>query len=209
MAKGPTDSWAIIGISYYITDTFMRKLCGKNEYRYNQKRAADRVVELDVDRPSLAAMGALISLDPSELDFMVLKAPLVLFILDQRMVKGGSSSGLPRIISRIFLNAKVNEIPNGALETSYFLRQCEKLGHGKWEPFFAQWVEGAGCPKFRVSQRFNKKKLVVEMQIKQVQTEHVRESELESETFMRDVKEELRAVDAAGNQLCFTVSPST
>ena len=206
MAKEPTDTWAIIGISYYITDTFMRKLCGKNEYRYNQKQAADRVVELDVDRPSLAAMGALISLDPSELDFMVLKAPLVLFILDQRMVKGGSSTGLPRIISRIFLNAKVNEVPNGALDTAYFMRQCEKLGHGKWEPFFAQWIEGAGCPKFRVAQRFNKKKLVVEMQIQQVQTERVKESELESQTFMRDVKEELHAVDAAGNQLCFTVS---
>lgn len=204
--KDPSDSWVVVGIAFFITDVFMKKLTGNNEYRYNQKRAADRVVDLDVNRPSLFDLGALITLDASELEFMELKAPLVLFILDRRLTKAGGSSGLSRIISRIFLNAKVGDLPNGALDAPYFIKTCEKLGHLKLDNFYAQWVEGAGCPKFLVTQRFNKKKLVVEMLIQQKQSENVKDPNLESKTFMRDVKEDRNAVYAGPIQPAFTVS---
>ena len=205
VAKELEDTWVIVGLAYHITDIFMRKLCGKNQYRFNQKRAADQVVELDVDRPSLLEMGALQNLDEAEVKFMALKAPLVLYILDQRMMKAGAFTGLSRIVSRIFLNARVGDLPNSALNTAYFIRTCERLGHTKLEPFFTQWVEGAGCPKFRVQQRFNKKKLVVEMSIHQVQAETVKEKGLESDTFWRDVREETHEIYAGPTQPCFTV----
>lgn len=204
VAQEPEDMWAIVGIAHFITDAFMRKLCGNNEYRFNQKKAADRVVELDIDRPSLLQTGVLITLDPSELEFMALKAPLVLFILDRRLTKAGHSSGLARVISKICLNAKLGDLPNGTLATPYFARTCEKFGHLDLKTFFAQWVEGAGCPKFRVSQRFNKKKLVVEMMIQQVQGENMKEKDLESDTFIRDVKEDLHQVYAGELQPAFS-----
>ena len=203
--KEPSDIWVVVGIAYFITDTFMKKLTGNNEYRYNQKRAADKVVELDVSRPSLLDLGGHINLDSSLLAFMELKAPLVLFILDRRLTKAGHSAGLSRIISRVFLNAKVGDLPNGALDSSYFMRTCEKLGHIKLDVFYAQWIEGAGCPKFRVTQRFNKKKLVVEMLIQQIQSENPKESNIESSTFMRDVKEDHNDVYAGAVQPSFTV----
>ncbi|KAF6233476.1 hypothetical protein HO173_008408 [Letharia columbiana] len=202
--KDPSDFWVVVGIAYFITDIFMKKLSGNNEYRYNQKRAADRVVELDIDRPSLYDTGALIALDPSELEFLELKAPLVLFILDRRLTKAGTSGGLSRIISRIFLNAKVGDLANGSIDSPYFIRTCEKLGHMKFDVFFAQWVEGAGCPKFRVTQRFNKKKLVVEMMIQQSQAENIKDRDMDSEYFVRDVKEEHKAVYAGPIQPAFT-----
>lgn len=201
--KDPSDFWVIVGIAYFITDMFIKKLSGNNEYRFNQKRAADRVVELDVDRPSLSDTGALITLDPSELEFLELKAPLVLFILDRRLTKAGTS-GLARIISKIFLNDKVGEVANGFIDSPYFIRTCEKLGHMKLDVFFAQWVEGAGCPKFRVTQRFNKKKLVVEMMIQQSQAENSKDRDMDSENFVRDVKEEHKAVYAGAIQPAFT-----
>ncbi len=201
----PHDAWVVIGIAYYITDMYMKKLSGNNEYRYNQKRAADRVVELDVDRPTLYDTGELITLDSSELELMELKAPLILFILDRRLIKSGTSLGMSRIISRIFLQGRTEELPNVGLDTAHFRKVCERIGHINLEKFFAQWVEGAGCPKFRVSQRFNKKKLVVEMSILQVQTENVKDKELESSTFMREVKEDAEKVYAGGIQNCFTV----
>lgn len=204
--KSPSDLWVVVGIAFFITDMFMKKLTGNNEYRYNQKRAADRVVELDINRPSLFDLGALITLDSSELEFMELKAPLVLFILDRRLTKAGVASGLSRTISRIFLNAKVGDLPNGALDAPYFLRTCEKLAHLKLDSFYAQWIEGAGCPRFMVTQRFNKKKLVVEMLIDQKQSENVKEPNLESKTFMRDVKEDRNDVYAGPIQPAFTVS---
>ena len=203
--KDSSDFWVIIGIAYFMTDVFMKKLSGNNEYRYNQKRAADRVVELDVARPSLLDTGPLITLDHLELEFMELKAPLVLFILDRRLTKAGGFAGLSRIISRIFLNARIGDLPNGALDSASFIKVCEKLGHLKLDNFFAQWVEGAGCPRFRVSQRFNKKKLVVEMSIHQVQSEPTKDRDLESSTFIRDVKEDQVPVYAGTVQQAFTV----
>lgn len=203
--KEPTDAWAVVGIAYFITDMFMKKLCGNNEYRYRQKKASDRVCELDIARPSIFDTGALIWLDPSELEFLAAKAPLVLFTLDRRLTKASGSSGLSRIISRVFLNAKVGDLPNSAISTAYFIKTCEKLGHAKLDTFFTQWVFGAGCPRFRVTQRFNKKKLVVEMLIQQVQGDQPTERDLEKDCFMRDVKEEVYNVYAGVVQPVFTV----
>lgn len=202
--KEPADTWVVVGIAYFITDMFMKKLAGNNDYRFRQRQASDRVSDLDVARPSLYDTGRILSLDPSELEFMAKKAPLVLFILDRRLTKAGGSSGLSRIISRLFLNAKVGEMANSAISTAYFTRTCEKLGHTKLDVFFSQWVYGAGCPRFRVSQRFNKKKLVVEMIIQQFQHETV-DRDIEKDTFLRDVKEDIRGVFAGPIQPIFTV----
>lgn len=202
--KEPADTWVVVGIAYFITDIFMKKLAGNNDYRFRQRQASDRVSDLDVSRPSLYDTGRILSLDPSELEFMARKAPLVLFILDRRLTKAGGSSGLSRIISRLFLNAKVGEMANSAISTAYFTKTCEKLGHTKLDVFFTQWVYGAGCPRFRVSQRFNKKKLVVEMIIQQFQHETV-ERDIEKDTFLRDVKEDIRGVFAGPIQPVFTV----
>ena len=198
------DIWAVVGMSYYMTDIFMKKICGNNEYRYNQKKASDRVVDLDVGRSSLKDTGALVDLDPSEMDFMNSKAPLVLFILDQRLKKSGHS-GLSRIITRFLLQVKTGDLQDGALTSSAFKRMCEKIGHINLETFFEQWVNGVGCPKFRVQQRFNKKKLVVEMSIHQVQADSVQPRDLMPETFMRDLKEDSRQVEVFPPQPVFTV----
>ena len=202
-----TDIWAVVGIAYFITDMFMKKLGGNNEYRFRQKTLADRICEVDVGRPSLHAAGPLLSLDPSELDFIALKAPVVLFILDRRLAKASGSSGLSRIISRLFLNAKVGELPNGAITTAQFLRTCEKLGHTRLDTFFDQWVYGAGCPRFIVTQRFNKKKLVVEMLIRQTQGDRTLDRNLKTDTFMRDLKEEMHDVEPGEVQRAFIVRP--
>lgn len=205
LPKEATDAWITVGMAFFITDMFMKKLCGNNDYRFRQKLAADRVCEVDVGRPSLSALGALIHVDPTEREFMELKAPLVLFILDRRLAKASGSAGLTRVISRILLNAKVGELVNGCITTAQFLRTCEKLGHAKLDVFFQQWVYGSGCPRFIVTQRFNKKKLVVEMLIRQVQAEQSTVKDIEQKTFIRDVKEKQRKVQPAHVRPIFTV----
>ncbi|KAF2228851.1 hypothetical protein EV356DRAFT_36290 [Viridothelium virens] len=190
IAKEPSDTWAIVGIAYYMTDQFLRKLSGNNEFRYKQKLAADEVYEQDLLRPSLYSLGSILHLDPGEMEFMALKAPLVLFILDKRLTKASSTIGMARIITRIFINAKTGDIENGAIDTAYFIKICERIGHLKLESFFQQWVYGAGCPHFSVTQRFNKKKLVVEMLIKQVQNDRLQTREIRPESFHREVEED-------------------
>jgi transcription initiation factor TFIID subunit 2 len=100
----------------------------------------------------------------------------------------------------------MGEIPNGAVTSSHFQRTCERLGHAKLDTFFNQWVYGAGVPRFQATQRFNKKKLVVEMMIKQVQSDQPSARDLEKDAFMRDVKEEIRNVYAGPIQPVFSGS---
>lgn len=189
-----TDMWAITGISGFMRDVFMKRLAGNNEYRYRQKLASEQVFEQDVDRYSISQLGAQLEIDPSEYEFMALKSAVVLFILDRRLTKASGAAGVARIISRLLLNAKTGDLHNGELSTNWFLRLCEKLGHCKLEAFFKQWVYGAGCPLFYVTQRFNKKKLVVEMNIHQKQRERKVKPQLGPNNFMREVKEQVSEV---------------
>ncbi|KAK3655975.1 Transcription initiation factor TFIID subunit 2 [Elasticomyces elasticus] len=204
IAKEPVDAWAVAGIAGFMSDLFGRTLFGTNAYRWQQKLAAERVYDLDADRPSLYHQGALLHLDPSIRDFVDLKSALVLFILDRRLVKASGSTGVQRIINRVFLNAKTGALENGELTTAEFQRQCERLSHAKLEPFFNQWVRGAGCPIFDVTQRFNKKKLVVEMTITQRQMERKTKPEFAPNNFMREIKEHVAEVWALEPQPCFT-----
>ena len=200
----PADTWVTMGVSWFITDTFMQNLCGNNEYRFRVKQMSDRVCELDFERPSIHDMGNFLKIDPSEHQFIALKAPLVLFILDHRLSKAGGKATMTRIISRLFLNSRMGNIPNGAITSANFQRLCERLGHAKLDVFFGQWVYGAGCPRFQATQRFNKKKLVVEMMIRQVQADQRAPEDLDKNTFLRDIKEEVRHVYAGAIQPVFT-----
>lgn len=204
--KEPADTWVTVSVAWFITDTFMRKLCGNNEYRFRLKQMSDKVLELDFDRPSIYEMGSILKIDPSESRFIALKAPLVLFILDRRLTKASGKATMSRIISRLFLNARMGDIPNGAVTTSLFQKTCERLGHAKLDVFFQQWVYGAGYPRFQATQRFNKKKLVVEMMIRQVQADQQGARDLEKHAFLRDVREEVRHVYAGSVQPVFTGS---
>lgn len=202
----PADTWVTVGVAWYITDTFMKRLCGNNEYRFRAKQMSDRICEMDFERPSIYDMGNCLSIDPSEYRFIALKAPLVLFILDRRLTKASGKATMSRIISRLFLNSRMGDIPNGAVTSSLFQKTCERLGHAKLDVFFQQWVYGAGCPRFQATQRFNKKKLVVEMMIRQVQGEPQAPKDLDKNSFLRDVKEEVRQVYAGAIQPVFTGS---
>ena len=199
----PTDSWIVVGIAHYITEAYMRDLCGNNEYRFRMKQRADRVCEMDHNRPSLFDLGTMLQVDPAELEFMSLKAPLVLFILDRRIAKVVGLPKMPAIISKILLRARKGELPGNALSTELFQRTCEKFYHSKIDDFLNQWVRGGGCPHFRAFQKFNKKKLVVEMMIRQVQGEHTNR-DLDPDTFMRDVREDFHNIWAAPLQNVFT-----
>ncbi|KAK5120410.1 hypothetical protein LTR85_006349 [Meristemomyces frigidus] len=195
IAKEPCDAWAVAGIAGFMSDLYGKVLFGNNAYRWQQKLAAEKVYDLDADRPSIYQHGLYLHLDRSIRDFLDLKAALVLFILDRRLLKVSSTNGIGRIINKVFLNAKTGALENGELSTADFQRTCERLSHSaKLDPFFKQWVFGAGCPIFQVTQRFNKKKLVVEMQIAQRQIDRKTKPEFAPDNFMREIKEHVRDV---------------
>ncbi|KAJ9651743.1 Transcription initiation factor TFIID subunit 2, partial [Neophaeococcomyces mojaviensis] len=198
------DTWVVLGSALFIAELFMKDLCGNNEYRFRMKKMADRICKLDYQRPSLWDMGALLHVDRAEYEFLALKSPIVLYILDRRIAKTIGSAKIGINIGKFMSKARNEDLKDNLLSTQDFCRMTEKALHSNIDDFVNQWVKGAGCPRFVASQKFNKKKLVIEMTIRQVQANTVNEHDLDPETFMRDVREEFHNVYAATPQHVFT-----
>lgn len=169
-----SEMWLTVGIAYYMTDLFLSKLCGNNDYRYRMKEMSDLLAEEDRGRPSLHDLGTYSYLGDFEMEFMALKAPLVLFILDKRLTKaaGSASASLARVISKIISKANTSgwgDNNNEIISSESFRRVCEKTSQYQLEQFWDQWVLGAGCPWLSIKQRFNRKRLCVEIGIHQTQ----------------------------------------
>ncbi|KIJ22155.1 hypothetical protein PAXINDRAFT_6271 [Paxillus involutus ATCC 200175] len=163
-----SDTWLVNGLALYITGLFIRKLLGNNEYRYRLKQDMHRVVEWDNGSvPPICQPQHLDPPDSATLPFVNLKSPLVLHILDRRLGKSGTSLGLSRVLPKIFLSALSGELPNGALSTHSFLRTCRKVSGIDLRSFAEQWIYGSGCPAFGFSASFNRKKMAVEITMRQ------------------------------------------
>ncbi|KAI0837210.1 hypothetical protein F5Y06DRAFT_272276 [Hypoxylon sp. FL0890] len=200
------DIWLVVGIAWFLTDHFMKMLCGNNEFRFRMKTMADRLVEIDIKRPNLQDLGEYLYLGDFEVDFMNLKAPLVLFILDRRLSKSSSSTGISKIISRMVSKANTSgQASDEVLGSEPFRRACEKAGNTRLDHFWNQWILSSGCPRFDVTQRFNKKRLCVEMSIFQKQDGvWSKPRTLDKDDFWRDVMEETHGVHHSDVQQSFT-----
>ncbi|KAJ3093127.1 hypothetical protein HK102_007966 [Quaeritorhiza haematococci] len=96
-------------------------------------------------------------------EFISLKAPVVLYMLDKRIGRGN----LQKVINKIMVSAMSGELPNG-LSTHHFFKIAKKVS-GKMElkAFADQWVYGCGVPKFIFNYTFNRKRMMVEFKFRQ------------------------------------------
>ncbi|KAJ2611663.1 hypothetical protein H4S08_003050 [Coemansia sp. RSA 1365] len=171
VAETWSDQWVIAGLAGYIASQFVRHNLGTNEQRYRLKRDITRVCHADVNQRPLSYAGQ----QPpwgDEAEFMELKAPVVLYMLDRRMLKGGGTLGLRRVVAKLLVTAMGGELGagNNGVGTAGFLRMCRRVSGVDVEGFAEQWVFGTGCPVFHFSYAFNRKKLAVEIQMHQEST---------------------------------------
>lgn len=163
-----SDLWLINGLSLYINGLFLRKLFGNNDYRFKLKKDMQRVTEWDIGAmPPICQPQILDPPDTATLPFINLKSPLVLHILDRKLGKSGTSLGLSRVLPKVFLSAISGELQNNALSTHTFLRMCRKVSGVDLRTFAEQWIYGSGCPSFGFSASFNRKKMAVEITMRQ------------------------------------------
>ncbi|KAJ3267166.1 hypothetical protein HDU77_005369 [Chytriomyces hyalinus] len=176
------DVWLTIGLANYMAGLFIRKHLGNNEYRYRLNEDMKRVVTMDVGQLPLCPMewlGTEAAADADILstkyfypeeessslrsEFLALKAPLVIGMLDQRLGKGN----LQKAINKVMISTMSGELENG-LSTYHWFKVCRKLSsNNELKNFWQQWIYGSGCPKFVLTFKFSRKKLVVEVTIKQ------------------------------------------
>lgn len=129
------DMWCTIGIARFMTFQYLRVLMGNNEMRFRIKKYMDEVVRTDIGKTPLALNNFRYPISENDLQFMKLKSPLVLFILDKRMIKTDKSFGLSRVLPKLFLQAMSGELVNNTLSTQHFQYVCEKVNRNRLENF--------------------------------------------------------------------------
>ncbi|KAL6947351.1 hypothetical protein ACO0QE_002234 [Hanseniaspora vineae] len=210
------DVWCCFGIAGFMSLRFIRDLMGNNELKYKLKMWNEQIVEEDYNKPPLGLVSPFLSY-PLSLDethsndiiqFLKLKAPMVLYILDRRMTKMERSFGVIRVVQKLLVQALSGELVNGTLSTATFQHMCERVYKDKLENFFQQWVFGSGVPILRITQKFNKKRMMIEMGIKQVHIEestnpHLKKGKISSDNawnFVHDATVSLRNSDQVANR---------
>ena len=199
-----SDIWLTIGLSHYMAGIFLKKLMGNNEYRFRMKKDMERIVAEDIGQRPLADAKLDAPIPDSTLEFISLKAPVVLFILNQRLTKPANSTGLQKVITKILLDGMSGDLVS--LSTSTFLRKCEKHGHMRLDAFANQYIFGTGVPRFQVTQRFNRKKMVIEVVLKQLPMNQRLPRKLTRATFIQDGLSHLDKVAAPPAHQLFTVT---
>jgi transcription initiation factor TFIID subunit 2 len=199
-----SDLWLTIGLAHYMAGIFLRKLMGVNEFRFRLKKDMKRICEEDIGQRPLSDKSIDVPIPDPTMEFITLKAPVVLYILNQRLTKPANSTGLQKVITKVLLDAMSGDAVS--LSTSAFLRKCEKYGHMRLDAFANQYIFGTGVPKFQVSQRFNRKKMVIEVILKQASMTARPARKLSPETFISDgIRSIDKEVSAPVTQL-FTVT---
>lgn len=206
--QGYNDIWCTIGIAKFMTFLFMNLLVGSNEFRYQIKQKMDKIVDLDINRRPIGHLSFQTPLSESDLLFIRLKSPIILFILDRRMTKTDKSFGLSRVLPKLFLQAMSGDLQNGALSTLHFQYVCEKVNRNRLELFFRQWVWGTGTPIFNITQKFNKKRSMIEVAIRQSQSQQAKQPQPSPETFVKDATNLLNNDQTFPTPLAF-VGPMT
>ncbi|KAI9279295.1 hypothetical protein BY458DRAFT_502620 [Sporodiniella umbellata] len=161
------DTWLVRGIANYMGSLFVRRHLGNNEYRLRLKKDMELCCRLDINRLPVYHPALPCPLDSQDFQFMELKSPLIVYMLDKRMCKGGGTLGLSRVLPKVLVSAMSGELAQNAIGTHAFLRLCRKVSGYDTRTFAEQWIYRSGCPKFSFSFRFNRKKMVVEIFMRQ------------------------------------------
>ena len=161
------DTWLIQGLSLYVNGLCLRRLMGNNEYRFRLKKDVTRCCAWDVKMPPVCQPGIMQPPAADLLPFINIKSPLILHILDRQLLKAGTHNGLSRVIPKLYLSAISGDLKENLLSTHNFLRMCRKVSGADLRGFAEQWIYAAGCPRFHINATFNRKRMAVELAIKQ------------------------------------------
>lgn len=169
IARTWADGWLTTGLAHYMNNQFTRASLGENEYRFKHRLDMEQCFALDQGwQYPLCLPGKLEPPDDTTQQFVTVKAPLVLSMLDRRMKKIGTSLGLSRVIPKIFSDCLSGRVVGNQLTTEYFQRACRGMGKVDMQPFFDQWIHGSGVPRLYVSATGDRKRSVVDMTVVQV-----------------------------------------
>ncbi|KAL4236698.1 Transcription initiation factor TFIID subunit 2 [Mactra antiquata] len=179
------DAWLTQGIAGYLTNLFVKKTFGNNEYRHCIAQTLKEINEYE------AQVGGIL-LDPSTghnqyfscyqpqtmsplyLEMYRKKSVLIIRMLEARI----GATLLLQVFNKLQALAYTasqqkfasNTWSNILLSTNSFLKIISTVTGKDIHPFIDQWIYQAGCARFVGNFVFNRKRNVVELEIKQDNT---------------------------------------
>lgn len=179
-----SDAWLSKGIAGYLTGLFIKRSFGNNEYRYFISREMKEVCDYEqqngvvldpsaIKDPSLLHFSArnphLVS--PEYGNIFCKKAHLVIRILEIRIGYELLLQVFNKLLALAFTASQQrfgsNSWSNMLLSTNSFLKIISTVTGKDIQPYIDQWVCQSGCARFLGNFVFNRKRNVVELEIKQ------------------------------------------
>lgn len=155
-----SDMWVCIGISNYMSGLYLRKQFGGNEYKFRIRKDMERCFGLDINKPPLFVppRDGVVWLSDEELEFMRLKAPIVVYMMEKYLGK----NVMQKVLNRIMVSAISGELSQG-ITTHYFLKLVKKTSGKEIKPFADQWIYRSGVPHMDITYTLNRKKNLIEL----------------------------------------------
>ncbi|XP_053395431.1 transcription initiation factor TFIID subunit 2-like isoform X2 [Mercenaria mercenaria] len=180
------DAWLTKGIAAYLTQLFVKKTFGNNEYRHGIAQYLKEVEEYEAQSggivldPSTGQNNQYFScfqphtMSPAYLEMYNKKSMLILRMLEARI----GATLLLQVFNKLQALAYTasqqkfvsNTWSNMLLSTNSFLKIISTVTGKDIQPFIDQWIYQSGCARFVGNFVFNRKRNVVELEIKQDHT---------------------------------------
>lgn len=179
-----TDAWLTKGIAGYLTGLFIKRSFGNNEYRYFISREMKEVCDYEQQNgivldPSAIKDTSLLHfsarnphlVSPEYGNIFCKKAHLVIRILEIRIGYELLLQVFNKLLALAFTASQQkfgsNTWSNMLLSTNSFLKIISTVTGKDIQPYIDQWVCQSGCARFMGNFVFNRKRNVVELEIKQ------------------------------------------
>uniref|UniRef100_A0A4W3IXD8 Transcription initiation factor TFIID subunit 2 n=1 Tax=Callorhinchus milii TaxID=7868 RepID=A0A4W3IXD8_CALMI len=186
-----SDEWVLKGISGYIYGLWMKKTFGVNEYRHWIKEELDRIVEYELRTGGVLLHPTLTGVKEKEMPAANLhfsirhphtmswryykmfqcKAHLVLRLIENRISMEFMLQVFNKLLS-LASTASSQKFQSHMwsqmlLSTSGFLKSISNVSGKDIQPLIKQWVDQSSVVKFFGSFAFNRKRNILELELKQ------------------------------------------
>lgn len=178
-----SDMWITRGVAGYLTNLFVKKTFGNNEYRYQINRDLKEVQEYEnrvggiLLDPSSKDCNHHFSirnphtLSPKYIEVFSKKAYLVIRMLEIRIGAQLLIQVFNKILSLAYSASQqkfaANTWNNMCVSTNSCLKLISTVTGKDIQPFLDLWVTQSGCARFFGNSVFNRKRNVVELELKQ------------------------------------------
>eukprot|EP01080_Neovahlkampfia_damariscottae_P005560 gene5560-9378_t len=163
MPKNWSDIWLLQGFAGYLELIFLQKEFGKNEFKYQFLKAAERLNELETHKQPLFSKNYI---HPSELltEYMKIKSAYVIHMIGKFV----SLTNLKKYMNKLIVATETkDDYSNRFVSTKSVIKILKNTYGVDLKHFFEYWVYSTGIPILHCGYKYDVGRSIIEIDIKQ------------------------------------------